>query len=218
MVRPALSAFSITRFSERQPIVLYSSKGALQANQHRPGPFGRPDRRLDGPRERTRRAAVCRRTGETDHVLGHELVHAFQRDILRRSGRSISTLPLWFLEGMAEYLSVGHIDPNTAMWLRDSVQQNQLPHIDQLDDPSWFPYRYGQALWVYLAGRFGEDVVAKSLKSKASGGAIGQLVAITGTDVDTLSSAWHESLRDAIRLANAGDGRTCVRDGAYGHE
>ena len=43
--------------------------------------------------------------GETDHVLGHELVHAFQRDILKRAGRSIALLPLWFTEGMAEYLS-----------------------------------------------------------------------------------------------------------------
>ena len=89
--------------------------------------------------------------GETDHVLGHELVHAFQRDILKRVGPPMSTLPLWFIEGMAEYLSVGTIDTNTAMWLRDSVEQQSLPRLDQLDDPSFFPYRYGQALWVYLA-------------------------------------------------------------------
>jgi hypothetical protein len=66
----------------------------------------------------------------------------------------MSTLPLWFVEGMAEYLSVGTIDTNTAMWLRDSVEQDSLPRLDQLDDPSFFPYRYGQALWVYLAKRF----------------------------------------------------------------
>ena len=107
--------------------------------------------------------------GETDHVLGHELVHAFQRQILRKSGRSMSALPLWFIEGMAEYLSVGRIDPNTAMWLRDAAEQHKLPRIDQLSDPKWFPYRYGQALWAYLAGRFGEDVVAKCLKSPVEG-------------------------------------------------
>src|SRR5262249_34984309 len=54
--------------------------------------------------------------GETDHVLGHELVHAFQRDILRRAGRSLALLPLWFSEGMAEYLSLGTLDTNTQMW------------------------------------------------------------------------------------------------------
>jgi hypothetical protein len=50
----------------------------------------------------------------TDHVLGHELVHAFQYDI---SGTNVSAgiggalaLPLWFIEGMAEYLSIGPVD------------------------------------------------------------------------------------------------------------
>jgi hypothetical protein len=107
--------------------------------------------------------------GETDHVLGHELVHAFQRDILGSNGGSMSTLPLWFVEGMAEYLSIGRIDSNTEMWLRDSVEQNRLPRIDQLNDPRWFPYRYGQALWGYRRA-IGDDVVAKCLKSKAAGG------------------------------------------------
>src|SRR6185369_8949550 len=121
--------------------------------------------------------------GETDHVLGHELVHAFQRDILRKYGSSIAVMPLWFVEGMAEYLSIGRIDANTSMWLRDAAEQDRLPRIDQLIDPKWFPYRYGQALWAYLAGRFGEDVIAKCLKSTAKGGAIGRLVAVTGVDV-----------------------------------
>ena len=113
----------------------------------------------------------------------------------------MSTLPLWFVEGMAEYLSVGTIDTNTAMWLRDSVEQNSLPRLDQLDDPAFFPYRYGQALWVYLAQRFGDDVVAKSLKSKARGDAIGVIVAVTGVDAKSLSSAWHEFIRGAVRPA-----------------
>ena len=84
------------------------------------------------------------------------------------------------------------------MWLRDSVEQDSLPRLDQLDDPSFFPYRYGQALWVYLAGRFGDDVVAKSLRSKAPGGAIGVIVAVTGVDSKSLSSAWHEFIRGAV--------------------
>jgi hypothetical protein len=94
---------------------------------------------------------------------------------------------LWFIEGMAEYLSVGRIDSNTAMWLRDAAEQRKLPRIDQLSNPKWFPYRYGQALWVYLAGRFGEDVVAKCLKSPAKS-AIGRLVSVTGVDALTIST------------------------------
>ena len=50
-------------------------------------------------------------SAENDHVLGHELVHAFQfqRD---RGMQGVSSTPqpqpLWFMEGMAEFLSKGH--------------------------------------------------------------------------------------------------------------
>src|SRR5262249_56836347 len=50
-------------------------------------------------------------------------------------------------------------------------------------------------VWVYLADRFGEDVVAKCLKSTSKGGAIGRLVSVTGVDVNTLSKDWHESIQ-----------------------
>lgn len=185
-------------FKERQPIVLYASHAQFtQTNvisEHLSDGIG-------GVTEHERGRVVLpfvAGLGETDHVLGHELVHAFQRDILKSAGRPIGTLPLWFIEGMAEYLSVGTIDTNTAMWLRDSVEQNSLPRIDQLEDPSFFPYRYGQALWVYLARRFGDDVVAKSLKSKARGGAVGMIVAVTGVDAKSLSAAWHEFIRGVV--------------------
>ena len=182
-------------FEGRQPIVLYSSRTAFEQTNIVPSLL---NDQIGGLTDHDKGRVVlpfAAGLGETDHVLGHELVHAFQRDILRRHGRSMSALPLWFLEGMAEYLSVGRIDPNTAMWLRDSVEQNHLPRLDELDDPQWFPYRYGQALWAYLAERFGENVVAQALKSRAPGGALRRLEAVTGTDVATLSTAWHESIR-----------------------
>jgi hypothetical protein len=135
---------------------------------------------------------------DTDHVLGHELVHAFQRDILRRAGRSIALLPLWFSEGMAEYLSLGGIDANTQMWLRDAVDHDELPTLKQLDNPKYFPYRYGQALWAYLSGRFGQDLAARAMASNAKGGGIGRLVETTGVDATTLSRDWHAALRESF--------------------
>ena len=185
-------------FADRQPVVLYASHAQFTQTNVIPGLLTDG---IGGVTEHEKGRVVLPFTaslGETDHVLGHELVHAFQRDILKRAGRPMSTLPLWFVEGMAEYLSVGKIDSNTAMWLRDSVEQDSLPRLDQLDDPAWFPYRYGQALWVYLAGRFGDDVVAKSLKSKTPGGALATIVAVTGVDAKQLSAAWHEFIRGAV--------------------
>jgi len=194
-------------FTERTPIVLYGSHAQFIQTNIIPGFLGEG---IGGVTEHDKGRVVlpfAAGLGETDHVLGHELVHAFQRQIIKKSGRSIATLPLWFLEGMAEYLSVGRLDANTAMWLRDSAEQHKLPRIDQLDNPKWFPYRYGQALWVYLAGRFGEDVVAKCLRSTAKGGAIGRLVTVTGVDVRTLSNDWQESIQKMSSPPEGGQAR-----------
>ena len=64
-------------------------------------------------------------------------------------------LPLWFIEGMAEYLSLGPDAPLTAMWMRGALQdtaRDTLPSYRQLEDPRFFPYRYGQALLAYVGG------------------------------------------------------------------
>ena len=76
---------------------------------------------------------------DTDHVIGHELVHAFQLDVTASGAAGLAgaaptalMLPLWMIEGMAEYLSLGHDDPNTAMWMRDAVlmeEKAELPTI-----------------------------------------------------------------------------------------
>jgi hypothetical protein len=115
---------------------------------------------------------------ETDHVIGHELVHAFQYDITKPpdSGpgeNGAERLPLWFIEGMAEYLSIGPVDPNTAMWLRDAARQETLPDIKDLDNPKYFPYRWGQALWAYIGGRWGDEVIGNMLAAAARDGVEG---------------------------------------------
>ena len=62
---------------------------------------------------------------QTHHVLGHELVHAFQYNMILNgdstSMRNLGNLPLWMIEGLAEYLSIGGVDAHTAMWMRDAV-------------------------------------------------------------------------------------------------
>ena len=116
-------------FRERQPIVLYASKVHFRQTNIVPGLLSD---QIGGLTDHEKGRVVLPFAvglGETDHVLGHELVHAFQRDILRRSGRSISTLPLWFLEGMAEYLALGHIDPTYRdVAPRFSSAKSTAPH------------------------------------------------------------------------------------------
>jgi len=110
---------------------------------------------------------------DNDHVLGHELVHVFQYNIAEGAPGGglarLNALPGWLIEGMAEYFSLGRNDALTAMWMRDAVQRNKFPTIKQLTtDPRFFPYRYGQALWAYVGGKWGDraivDVYRTSLR------------------------------------------------------
>jgi len=138
---------------------------------------------------------------DTDHVLGHELVHAFQYNIAQgRQGPGVgglSRLPLWLIEGMAEYLSVGREDPLTAMWLRDAVRRDDIPTIQQLTrDNKYFPYRFGQALWAYIAGTYGDYAVADLYRSALRGGWEPSLNVIIGMNSDTLSARWADQIRE----------------------
>src|SRR5262249_57342959 len=92
---------------------------------------------------------------DTDHVLGQELVHASHFDMRarfdRRSGdHALSRLPLWFVEGMAEYVSLGAADANTAMKLRDALRLDHLPSIHDLNSPAYFPSQWGHAALAYI--------------------------------------------------------------------
>ena len=132
---------------------------------------------------------------DNDHVLGHEMVHVFQYDMAKdpKGGRQagVESLPLWVVEGTAEYFSLGRDDPNTAMWLRDAVLQNHMPTIRQLtNDPRFFPYRYGEALWAYVGGRWSDKTAAETYKAAAKYGFDAGIKRVLGisTDGTSLSS------------------------------
>jgi Tol biopolymer transport system component len=84
------------------------------------------------------------------------------------------------------------------MWVRDAARHDRLPTLKQLADPSYFPYRYGHALWSYLAGRHGDAVVSRVLRSKARGGVIGRLEEVTGATADEITAQWHASIETQV--------------------
>src|SRR5262245_31850899 len=103
----------------RQPLVLYASHPDFEQTNVIYGDLGEG---TGGVTEPVRRRIVLPLGGplsDTDHVIGHELVHAFQFDITTNPSsppgqNGAERLPLWFIEGMAEYLSLGPVDRNTA--------------------------------------------------------------------------------------------------------
>jgi Tol biopolymer transport system component len=145
---------------------------------------------------------------DEDHVIGHELVHVFQYDIAagERGGmNSLNQLPLWLIEGMAEYLSLGRNDPNTAMWLRDAALRNDLPSIKKLStDPRYFPYRYGEALWAYIGGRWGDEAINVLYRASLRTGWENALRQVLGMSSDTLSAQWLAAIRATYLPSMAG--------------
>jgi hypothetical protein len=205
-----LSAVLDHTLSGRQPVVVYGSHRRFeQTNVH----SGFIDESMGGFTDSRKRRIVlpfAASLAETDHVLGHEIVHAFQRDILRRQGRSLSMLPLWFSEGMAEQLSVGALDANTRMWLRDAERSHRVPTLAQLDNPKYFPYRYGQALWSWLGSRYGSEVAARALRAR-SGSAIGRLQQATGARKEELEAGWREFVAEVAGHASSAEPATTLR-------
>ena len=139
---------------------------------------------------------------ENDHVLGHELVHVFQYDLAQSATggglMGLSRLPDWLVEGMAEYLSLGRVDPHTAMWLRDAAIRGDLPTLQQLTtDPRYFPYRYGQALWAYIGGRWGDRAVTEVLRISTNSGFEEALVRVLGVNSGQISQDWIAAIRAA---------------------
>ena len=180
----------------RQPLVLFASHPHFEQTNVIEGLI---DPATGGVTEGLRRRIAlpfAATLGDTDHVLGHEIVHAFQYQAL---GLAIGA-PLWFIEGMAEYLSIGPADVHTAMFLRDAALRGRFPEIKDLDNPRYFPYRFGHAFWAFIAGRFGESAIGTILTSLAdpTGGSradvFSVIEAVTGRDEKTLSVEWRQAV------------------------
>jgi WD40 repeat protein len=188
-------------FSNRRPIILYANQPDFQQTTVIGGELTEA---TGGVTEGLRERVVLPFTGsyaDNDHVIGHELVHVFQYNIAFTQPNGgglagISQLPLWLVEGMAEYLSVGREDPHTAMWMRDAVLRNSIPTIDQLtNDPNFFPYRYGQALWAYIGGQWGDHAVPQIYRAALQRGWDRAVRTVTGRSSDSLSREWSATLR-----------------------
>jgi Tol biopolymer transport system component len=188
-------------FRGRKPIILYASHSDFQQTNALPGEVSEG---VQGVTEFFKHRMVLPFTGsyaDFEHVLMHEMVHQFQYDVFSRGrpGAGIQTLisvnpPGWFMEGMAEYLSIGPIDPHTAMWLRDAALEGRLPTIEQLTFHP-YPYRFGHALFSYIGERWGDEVIGEILQSSVGAGVAAAMQRATGMPMEQLSGDW----RDAIQ-------------------
>jgi hypothetical protein len=88
------------------------------------------------------------------------------------------------------------------MWMRDAVQRNRVPDVKKLGDPRYFPYRYGQAFWAHVGGRWGDEMIGRLLKAAARAQDPERILQeLLGVDEKTLSADWHGALKKAYGLA-----------------
>lgn len=163
------------------------------------------------------------------HVSLHEMVHQFtiQKVDARAgdskvSGSPLLEMPLWFIEGIAEFYSTkGHFGPDDEWWVRDLVA-NPEPERGWFlrnffeDQVRSFPFTYklGQARIVFLTETYGEDAPQKILdeswrmRPSSGGGLFGsrgdsrkalafeQLVKrVTGDGPERINARWKDWLK-----------------------
>ncbi len=181
------------RLGSRQPLILYASQPEFAQTNVVSSFLGEG---IGGVTESAKRRIVmpfAPTLAETDQILGHEIVHAFQFDMTRRQRGGLSW-PLWAVEGMAQYLSIGATDADAALWVRDAVASDLLPERHRDAQRRFSPYKYGHAMWAYLAGRFGRRVIVDVLK--APGSIEKRLERATKLDVERLYQDWRAAARE----------------------
>lgn len=133
-------------------------------------------------------------------TIQHELLHAYINDVYY--GGSVQSIlqnniqlvfPLWFEEGLAEYLALGW-DTQTDMYMRDAVLNNYLPPIPQLG--GFFAYRGGQAFWYYIEDQYGRPKITEIMQRIRTTQNVQQaLVQSLGLTIEELSDRWREYWR-----------------------
>ena len=199
------------QFREKKPIMLFSSRTDFGQNNVT-GDLGEA---TSGVTEAMRHRMLLNFTGDYksfEHVLTHEMVHAFQYDIFAhgKAGNGLQALaqympPLWFAEGMAEYLSLGPNSTVTTSWMRDAALNGRIPTIKELtDDPDkYFPYRYGHSLWTFIGQKWGDEVIGQIMSSVPAVGVERAFRRELGITLEDLGEEWREDVQTRLLPAVA---------------
>ncbi|MFO7932514.1 MAG: hypothetical protein R6U78_00395 [Bacteroidales bacterium] len=191
-------------FEQKNPLILYSNHPDFQQTNAVSGSVGTGTGGVTESLKNRVVMPVAPTLSQTDHVLGHELVHAFQfKKILRADSSrqySIQNIPLWMIEGMAEYLSIGSVDPNTAMWMRDALINDDFPTLKKLSTESkYFPYRYGHAFWATVGKTWGDTVLMPLFEQTAVLGLEKAIDTVLGYDMKTVSGMWKSAMANHFK-------------------
>lgn len=193
-------------FVRKNPIIFYNNHPEFQQTTAIQGEIGASTGGVTEAFKQRVVMPVMLLNHQTRHVLGHELVHAFQFRVLLEGNDStrlenIGNLPLWMVEGMAEYFSIGKKDAFTSMWMRDAYARNDFPSLRQLTEQShkYFPYRYGQSFLAFIGATYGDTVIMPMFIESAKYGYEMGIQRVFGYDAQTLSTLWKNTMESTYR-------------------
>ena len=137
------------------------------------------------------------------HVIGHELTHIFEFQMYYRS-RLASLLgaidefsmPLWVLEGFAEFQS-GWVNVSSDAFMRDLVINNRLVPLQDLSDGmGYLVYREGESFFRYVEEKYGRKKVYEFMLVLRNRRSLeGAFASVFGVTVKRFSADWEKYLR-----------------------
>ncbi len=134
------------------------------------------------------------------HVIHHEVTHAlhlammYGESILRGAIRF--QMPLWYVEGSAEYHSRGGWDRDANMFMADATISGYLPEqIEYLSN--YLAYKGGQSVLCYIDHEFGAGKVTELNHRVRSLRNMERALELTlGFGSEELSANWHRYLQE----------------------
>lgn len=188
------------RLRDRLVIILYKSHNDFgQSNLN----YGPPEESVGGFTEFFKNRVVIPYEGSYEqlrHVTHHELTHAMMLQMLFGtapqsiiSGVASSRIPLWFIEGLAEYESRGW-DTESDMFIRDAVIHGYLPPIEHLN--GFLAYKGGQSVLNFIAEKYGPQKVGELLvKLRYTKSIEHGFQQSLGIGLAELNDRWHKYVR-----------------------
>jgi hypothetical protein len=135
-------------------------------------------------------------------VTRHELAHSYMLEkisrVMKDHRRSQGYLPpLWFIEGLAEYLGTTW-DEDAEGLLRDAVVTRQAPPLTRSESiyGTVLMYKEGQSFLLFLAERYGDERIFDLFDQWHRAEDFETLFRITfGTSLKDLDDAWYASIK-----------------------
>jgi len=184
------------------PVIIYASHNDFEQTNVT---FSHIEESVGGFTELFKNRVVVPFTGSYEdlrHVLYHELTHVFMFDIvygglvesvIRRA--YMNPVPLWFTEGLAEYVSQGW-DPEAEMILRDLTISERVVPLPYLFG-GYLVYKEGQSVLNFIAERYGEEKIEEIVKGVAKTHNLERALRdAIGLSTPELSDEWEMWLRE----------------------